>query len=990
MPGERVAHYEIVGELGRGGMGVVYRATDTKLGRQVALKFLPDSMGQAGGVLDRFTREARTAAALNHPHICTIYEIGEHAGRPFIAMELLEGRTLADHIGGRPLPIGVSIDLALQIASALEAAHTSGIIHRDIKPANIFVTASGAAKILDFGLAKSLTPAAAAGSPDGATTADEGNLTGAGSTLGTIAYMSPEQARGQDLDGRSDVFSLGLVLYEMVTGRQAFAGETTAVVFDGILNRTPRAPSELNSDIPPDLERIIARAIEKDRDARYQSAAELTNDLRHLKRLTDSGGTLATVAPVTTLPAAGSSAWPSVAAESAARVPAAGSSASGSSGTTQAPGRRWGAAAAAAAVVILLGGGVAYWQLRDTSHALAESDKILIADFGNTTGDAMFDGTLKQALAVKLEESPFLNVVADQRVRETLAFMSRPADTPVTMGVAREICQRQGITAVMLGDIAMLGSSFVVTLTAENCQNGEVLAREQVTAASKEQVLAAVGSAAAAMREKLGESLASIEKMDTAIEQSTTSSLEALKAFALGDEKRNTGSDQDAIPLFKRALELDPNFAVAHARLGTVYSNLGETKPAIEHRTRAFELRDRVSERERFYILGHYYSGVTREIDKALETYDLWKQTYPRDPVPHINSGTLYSQRGETERAIQAYSQAIEIDPARRIAYSNLFAKYIELDRLDEARALLERQIKVLGETPDAQFKLYEIASRQGDRATADRYAAIIEKGPLTANLLALRSAETAAAGRMRESRQLTERYAAMLRQQGLPQRALTATSQVVVASAFVGQNSAARELGERLAATPAADRGVDTNINLAFAYAKMGDTARARRYLADANLASVPDAQLRELLTQVFDGLLAVGTGRHAEAIKRLENLPLENRHALVMNGLFTRAHAYAATGRPAEAERDFRAVLERKSQLQYNLATPYSHVGLARALAAQGNTVGAREEYKKFLDLWSQADADIPVLQEVKAEVARRGLSSGFGVRGRMTSDA
>ena len=967
MIGERIAHYQIVEQLGRGGMGIVYRATDTKLGRQVALKFLPESTGQAAGMLDRFTREARSAAALNHPHICTIYEIGEHEGRPFIAMELLEGRTLADQIGGRPLPIGVSIDLALQIASALGVAHTSGIIHRDIKPANIFITASGAAKILDFGLAKSVGPTAPPGAPDGATTADDGNLTGIGSTLGTIAYMSPEQARGQELDGRSDLFSLGLVLYEMVSGRQAFGGETTAVIFDGILNRTPRAPSELNSDVPPDLERIIAKAIEKDRDARYQTAADISNDLRHLKRITESGGTLATVA---SMPAAGSTAWPSAASNSSARV-----STVVPTGKTSAPGRRWLPIAAVAAATAIVAAGIGYWQLRGTSHALAASDKILIADFGNTTGDAMFDGTLKQALAVKLEESPFLNVVADQRVRETLAFMNRPPETPVTQGVAREICQRQGIKAVMLGDIATLGSTYVVTLTAENCQNGEVLAREQVTATSKEQVLAAVGTAAATMRERLGESLASITKMDTAIEQSTTSSLEALKAFALGDAKRNTGSDQEAIPLFKRALELDSNFAVAHARLGTVYANLGETKPAIEHRTRAYELRERVSERERFYILGHYYSGVTQQIDKALETYDLWKQTYPRDPVPYINSGTLYSQRGETERAIEAFSKAIEIDPARRIAYSNLFGKYIELDRLDEARALLERQIKSLGETPETEIKFYEIATRQGDRATAERYAARIEKGPLTSNLMALRSAETAVAGRMRESRQFTERYAEMLRQQGLPQRALTATSQLVVASAFVGQNSVARELGERLAATSPADRGVDANANLAFAYAKLGDTAKARRFMADANPAALPDAPMRELMTQVFDGLLALSTGRPGEAIKRLENLPEQNRHSMVMHGLYTRAHAYAASGRWADAERDFRAVLARRPQLQFNLASPYSHVGLARALAAQGKTAGAREEYKKFLDMWSQADADIPVLQEVKAEVAKLG---------------
>ena len=489
-------------------------------------------------------------------------------------------------------------------------------------------------------------------------------------------------------------------------------------------------------------------------------------------------------------------------------------------------------------------------------------------------------------------------------------------------------------------------------------------------------MLAAVGTAAATMREKLGESLASIEKMDKAIEQSTTSSLEALKAFALGDEKRNTGSDQEAIPFFKRALELDPNFAVAHARLGTVYSNLGETKLAIEHRTRAYELRDRVSERERFYILGHYYSGVTREIDKALETYDLWKQTYPRDPVPYINSGTLYSQRGESERAIEAYSKAIEIDPARRIAYSNLFGKYIELDRLDEARALLDRQIKSLGETPETQFKFYEIATRQGDRVTAERYAALLEKGPLTSNLLALRSAETAVAG---PDARVASADRAICRDAQAAGAAATRADRDLVARRHVSVCRPGRASRASSASAwprcPPADRGVDTNVNLAFAYAKMGDTAKARRFFADANPAALPDAQLRDLLTQVFDGLLALSTGRPAEAIKRLENLPVENRHAMVMNGLFTRANAYAATGRWAEAERDFRAVLARRPQLQFNLASPYSHVGLARALAAQGNTAGAREEYKKFLDMWSQADADITVLQEVKVEVAKLG---------------
>jgi tetratricopeptide (TPR) repeat protein len=960
MIGERIAHYEIVEQLGRGGMGIVYRATDLKLGRQVALKFLPEVIGLTRVALDRFVREARSAAALNHPHICTIYEIGEHDGRPYIAMELLEGRTLADQIGGRPLPIGRSIDIAQQVASALDAAHASGIIHRDIKPANIFVTTPGIAKILDFGLAKSVSATAPAGSPDGVTTADEGNLTGVGSTLGTIAYMSPEQARGQELDGRSDIFSLGLVLYEMVTGRQAFSGETTAVVFDGILNRTPPAPSALNSDVPPDVERVIAKAIEKDRDARYQRASNLAGDLRHLKRAADSGGTLA---PSTAMPAASAAAWPSVATQSAARVPAA---------TTLRPRRRWIPAATTAAIVLLAAAGFAFWQLRDRSQALAASDKILIADFGNTTGDAMFDGTLKQALALKLEESPFLNVVSDQRVRETLAFMSRPPDTPVASAVAREICQRQGIKAVMLGDIAMLGSSFVVTLAAENCETGDVLARQQVTAASKEQVLAAVGSAAATMRERLGESLASIEKMDKAIDQATTQSLEALKAFSLGDQKRNTGSDQEAIPFFRRAIELDTNFALAHARLGTVYSNLGELKPAIEHRTRAYELRDRVSERERFYITGHYYSGVSKEIDKALETYDLWKQTYPRDPVPYINSGILYSQRGEAERALEAFLKGIELDPMRRVGYGNAIEKYVQLDRLDEARKLLDQQVKFLGDSAETRFKSYQLAGLQGDRDTAARYAALLEKGPPDANFLQLRSAEMAYLGRFRASQQLGAQQVEVLKRQGLTQLATLAITNQALTATLLGEKEVARE---RASTAAGLEPDMDASSNLAFMYAGLGDAARARRAFVESRPAEIPNPKIRALYEQVFDALVALKSGRAGDAVKRLAELPLDNKHSLVLNGLFIRAEALAATGRWPEAERDYREVLKRKPDLHYNLVGPLSHLGIARSLAARGNTGGAREEYKVLLDLWSQADSDLAVLQKVKTESGKLG---------------
>ena len=955
MIGARVDHYQIIEQLGRGGMGVVYRATDLKLGREVALKFLPDSFPALSDVLDRFTREARSAAALNHSHICTIYEIGEHEGRPFIAMELLEGRTLADEISGRPMPIGHSIDLGLQVASALEAANAKGIVHRDIKPANIFVTSGGNAKVLDFGLAKSAN--ATAVRPDAATTADSGNLTIAGSTLGTVAYMSPEQARGQDLDGRSDVFSLGLVLYEMVTGRQAFTGETTALIFDGILNRTPPAPSSINSDVPPDLERIIARSIEKDRDLRYQNAGDLAADLRALHRRSESGGTLAATAVVT--PASGTQ-WPSVAAQTAA--PPLSAADTGPGGF---PARRWLPIAAAAVVIA----GIAWWQLLGPSQALGEADAILIADVGNTTGDTVFDGTLKQALAVKLEESPFLNVVSDQRVRETLAYMNRPPDTPVTPPVAKEICQRQGIKATLLGDIASLGNTYVVTLRAENCQTGDVLAREQATAAGKDQVLAALGNATTSMRRKLGESLASLDHNDRPIEQATTSSLEALKAFSRGDEKRNTGSDQEAVPFFRRAVELDPEFALAHARLGTVYSNLGQSNLAIEHRTRAYELRDRVSERERLYITAHYNNGVAHDVKKALETYDIWKQAYPRDAVPYVNSGRLYATRGETDKALESYLKALDLEPTLRLAYTNVIAAYLEVGRLDDAQALVERQIKALGESPETNQRLYDIAARKGDRASTDRLAAILENSSVASTFLGSRGAEMAYYGRLRESRQLTARQVKLLEQDGSTERVGSVLSAQANTSAFLGETVLARSQAEAVTQT-----SLDIAANLAFCFAALGDETKARRYFREIPPGSIPDA-IRASLVQTFEAVLAIGSGRPQGAIDRLKDLPTDGNPSMIANALYSRAEAHRALKQLAEAERDYRAVLAARNPFPFALNRPLSRIGLARTLAAAGNPDGARREYQTFLELWSGADEDLALLRTVKAELAKLG---------------